>query len=493
MTTKKMTLTAIVLFLAVTGVVQALVRLGGSQPIGDQGWPAGSVRMANLRTRISWRAGEQFRTGGMYEFEYHAENTEQFNEALEIFAAIDANRLELIVHSGPRIGYSRRDKSSQSKDRIDWTFTVWNPGDRNNRNNPPGTLLSSGLVPISKGPVPPPTIDVHIGGGAVVWEQVKVPENVVLIDKRPESVSPEFEGKGLIRAEVFDMETKKPIPAARIVLLKAEGPGEFKLTKQGGETSEKGFCQIAYIPLSFYELRVLADGYVARKWGYWDNERPEFLQFKIGLSRPACVAGIVIDTDGKPVKGASLWVTDVLGSDGLGYSCVDEPTSTADEQGRFEMCSLPKGSMSPRCRFEGLHFTNSILDQHKVPSGGIRLVMIGTGTIWGKVVDRKGNKPTGETILELEAEGVRKPGTWYYGSHGYKVSDGTFNISGIPPGRYVISVRPNPGPTEYEPNIGKITVEAGKTYEMEVLYEDLRDRAMNKVRKFIERQLNHDD
>jgi len=491
MTAKKMTLTAIVLLLAVAGVVQALVRLGGNRPIRDQGWPAGSVRMANLRTRISWRAGEQFRTGGMYEFEYHAENTEQFNKALRIFAAIDANRLELIVHTGPRIGYSRRDKSSQSKDRIDWTFTVWNPGDRNNRDNPQGTLLPSGLVPISKGPVPPPRIDVYIGAGAVVWKQVKVPENVVLIDKRPESVSPEFAGKGLIRAEVFDMETKEAIHAARIVLLKAEEPGQFKQA-ECGKTAKKGYCQIAHIPLSFYEIRVFADGYVARKWGYWDNERPEFLQFKIGLSRPACVAGIVVDTDGKPIEGASLWVTDVLDPDGLGYSCVDEPTSTADAQGRFEMCSLPKGSMSPRCRFEGLHFTNSILDQHKVPSDGIKLVMVRTATIWGKVVDRKGNTPPGETILELEAEGVHEPGTWYCGSHGFDVDpNGTFNISGIPPGRYLISTRPNPCSTGYEPSIGKITVEGGKTYEMEVLHEDLRDRVMNKVRKFIERKLNH--
>jgi hypothetical protein len=429
----------------------------------------------------------------MYEFEYHAENTEQFNEALKIFAAIDANRLELIVHSGPRIGYSRRDRSSESKDRIDWTFSVWNSGDSNNLNNPPRRSALGGLVRISNGSVPPPRIDVYVGGGAVVWEQVRVPENVIMIDKRPESVSPEFKGKGLIRAEVFDMETKKPIRAARIVLLKAEGSGQFKQTKQRGETSKKGFCQIAYIPLSFYEIRVLADGYIARKWGYWDNERPEFLQFRIGLSRPACAEGIVVDSDGKPVCGASLWVTDVLGADGLGYSFVDEPNATTDAKGRFEMCALPKGgSMSPRCRYEGLHLTNSILRRCKVPSGGIKMVMIRTATVRGKVVDPKGNTPAGEIVLTLRAEGVHEPGTWGYGSHGYDADpNGTFDIT-IPPGRYVISTYPNPCLTEYEPNIGKITVEGGKNYEIEILHEDQSKRIPNIIRKFLERRFQNE-
>jgi hypothetical protein len=462
----------IVSFLVILGIIvllsdvaMAAIIFGGSERIEDRGWPSGCLEMANLASRFGWWEGPPL-GGGEYHFLYRCENTSEFNQTLEKFAAIEAKGLELVVHNGPK-------KDVFVDGQVDWTFTVWTPESWMKRLEP----------------VPPPGIDLYIGGGSVVWEKVEVPESVVLIDKRPGSVSPEFAGKGLIRAEVFDIETRKAIPAAQIVLLKPEAAAEYRQTERG-KTDKKGFCQIAQIPLGYYEIRVLADGYVARKWGGWDNDLPDFLQFKIGLARPACVVGIVIDTDGKPIEGAKVWATDVLGADGFGYSCVGDPNSTADAQGRFEMCSLPKGSMSPRCRFEGLHFTNSILDQHKVPSDGIRLVMIRTATIWGKVVDRKGNKPTGETILELEAEGVRKPGTWYYGSHGFDVDpNGTFNISGIPPGRYVVTTRPNPRPTEYEPNTGKITVEAGKTYEIEILHEDQRDRAMNVIRKFLERKL----
>jgi hypothetical protein len=143
--------------------------------------------------------------------------------------------------------------------------------------------------------------------------------------------------------------------------------------------------------------------------------------------------------------------------------------------------------MGIRCRAEGLHLKNSIFEQYEIPTDGIKLVMTGTGTVFGKVVDRGGNRPAGGILLELGPEGGNKPGTWGYSGH--LSADGTFKISGIPPGRYVISTRPNPGPAAYEPNSGKVTIKAGKTYEIEILHEDQRDKLLNVIRKFIERRL----
>ena len=61
-------------------------------------------------------------------------------------------------------------------------------------------------------------------------------------------------------------------------------------------------------------------------------------------------------------------------------------------------------------------------------------------------------------------------------------------MTGIPPGKYVISTRPNPGSSKFEPNVAKITVEGGKDYEMEILHEDLKNRVPNIIRKFLERR-----
>jgi hypothetical protein len=168
MAAKNMTLTAIVLMLAVAGVVQAMILVGGADPIQDHGWPAGSVATANLPTRISWWAGSPFGTGSMYEFEYHDENTEQFNKALKTFAQIRARRLELIVHNGPKTGRYRSTEPANRGKRIDWTFTVWNPDDWDNLYNSPRSYKINSDHPNFKKPVDPPRMDVYIGGGAVV-------------------------------------------------------------------------------------------------------------------------------------------------------------------------------------------------------------------------------------------------------------------------------------------------------------------------------------
>jgi len=460
----------------------------GNRPVRERGWPAGTLDVANLESRLGYWEGPPF-GGGEYHFLYRCKDTSEFNEALKTFAATEAKKLELVVHNGPEYSFWLKDNKeelSKEDNRVDWTFTVWIPESwKRLYNSPRSYMLHSELSQFKKS-VAPPRIDLYIGGGSVVWEEVKVPKNVVLIDKRPGSVSPEFAGMGLIRAEVFDIETKKPITSAEIVMMKRERQREYKEIKRG-KTDKKGFCQIGHIPLGYYEIRVLADGYAAREQGNWKNDLPEFLQFEISLARPQCVKGVVVDTAGNPIDGVHVSARNVLGPDGLGYPCAGERTSTTDAQGRFEICLLPKGLMSVRCRAKGLYLKNSIFEQYKIPSDDIKLVMTGTGTIFGKVVDKDGKRPEGGILLELEPEGGNKPGSW--GGSWNLSADGSFKMTGIPPGKYIISTRPNPGSSNYEPNSGKVTIKGGMTYEIEILHEDQRDRPMNVIRKFLERRL----
>jgi len=465
----------------------AMILTGGDEPIDDQGWPVGSVRLANLPARISYWAGPPF-GGGMHQFEYHAQNTEQFNQALKVFAEIRAPRLELIVHNGPKKDYSRGINPTGQKKRIDWTFTVWDADAWDRLYNSPRSYRSHSDHPNFNKPVDPPKIDLYVGGGAVIWEKVKAPENIKVIDKRPGSISPEFAGKGLVRGRVFDMATQKPILGAQIVLLRRNEKMNYQEVKQA-KTDKKGFCQIAQIPTGYYKINVLADGYVARTQGSWNNDLPEFLKFKVELAKPKCVKGIVVDTAGQPIEGVKVSATEILSDDGFGYPCAGERSATSDKQGKFEICDLPSGTMSIRRRSKSLYLKYSISEKYDIPSDNIKLVMVGTGTIIGKVVGKDGKRPEGGISVKLEPEGGSKPGTRGFSGRLRLNDEGTFEIKGIPPGKYIISTRPNPGSGNFEPNIGKIKVEGGKTYEIEVLHEDVKDKKMNIIRKFLERRL----
>jgi len=486
----------------------------GNRPVDNRGWPAGSVEVANLASRLGYWEGPPF-GGGEYHFLYRCKKTDEFNEALKTFALVDAEKLELVVHNGPEYSFWLKDNEeelSEPNNQIDWAFTVWTPENWNHLYNSPRSYMINSDHPNFKKPVASPRIDVYIGGGStiladvktpktiasqalrrvsgsIVWADVKVPKNVLVTDMRSGSVSPEFADKGLVRGKVFDMATGKPIAGAEIVLAKPEGRGGYEEAMRG-RTDKKGFCRIAQIPLGCYEVRVLADGYAPRIQGGYDNGRPELHDFEIGLTQLACVKGLVTDPDGKPIEGVKVSASNILGPDVFGYPCVGERSATTDKNGRFEICSLPKGLMSIRCDSRTLHLKNSIFEQYPIPSDEIRLTMTGTGTIQGKVVDKNGKRPAGGILLQLEPEGGNKPGTW--GCSRDLSADGTFNISGIPPGQYIISTRPNPGSVAFEPNTGKVAIEGGKTYEIEILHEDQRDRAMNIIRKFLERRLKNE-
>ncbi len=460
-----------------------LIEVGGNEPIGDHGWPVGSLELANLPTRVSWWAGPPFGTGSMYEFQYNCEQTAQFNEALTAFAAIKVNRLELVVHNGPKIDWLGEQKGN----RIDWTFTIWNPQDWDRMNNSSRSVYRVGdsgpekPVPRAKKPVSAPRVDVYIGGNCpIIWKEVKIPKKLIVSDKRPGSVAKKFADKGLIRGKVFDRQTKKPIAAATIVLLNRVEPPEANKDRRAtsrtvgydwqklmqNTTNANGFCQIENIPLGTYQIHITADGFAPIGLEIYDNRRPEIYEFDAGLLKTGYIKGIAVDTNGKPLAGVAVSAGNFIGVDGTEYPFLSESPVVTNEKGEFEISELPKGFASIRCQGQGLHQTGSIFQMYPIPSDKLKLTMEGTGTVRGKVLTEKGSAPTGQIVLEIETPGEEKIGKWGYS--GYLSKDGTFNISGIPPGEYIISARPNPSSASYKPNEQKIIVEPGKTIEIEI-------------------------
>jgi hypothetical protein len=435
----------------------------GNRPVPDHdhGWRAGTLDVANLTERLGYWEGPPF-GGGEFHFLYRCADTDQFNKALKLFAAIDAPKLEFVVHNGPSYSFWLKDndeKLEQDENRIDWSFTVWDPHSWERLYNNPKSIFMADH-PNYKKPVAPPKIDLYIGQGNVLWEKVNVPQNVTLIDKRPGSVDPKFAGKGLVHAIVLDIDTGQPIPDAEVVLLKRQGRDDYN-ELLAGKADDKGFCQIAGIPADVFEIVVRADGYAPRKQQTYDNRCPEYNKLQTKLARSSYVKGSVTDADGRPLQGVNVHVSAVIDSEGFGYASVPKKSAVTDQQGRFEIKGLPIGSASVTCRAESLHMSNSIFEIYPIPSESIHLIMTGTATVRGKVVGHSSDKvhvhiqPPGDPL-----------GKW--GGSKECNDDGTFEFENVPPGTYLIDTdmaRLIEGDTS---RAKEIVVEAGKTYDVEI-------------------------
>jgi hypothetical protein len=432
------------------------IEVGGSERVKNHGWPAGSVELANLPSRFIWWEGPPA-GGGERHFHYRCRGTDEFNQALKAFGAIRAGKLELVIHNWPR-------DEKRPEERPDWTFQVWNPeswdGHRDKRQGP---------FYLDRRPVPAPRIDLYVGGGAIIWEKVKVPQNLLVIDKRPQSISPEFAGGGLVRGKVFDLSTGKPIAGAEIVLQKRFGPQENQSFTQA-VTDAKGQCQIASIPPDYYRIVIRAEGYVARE-DLFHNKPVEYYSFSAGLSRGSYGKGIVTDPDGNPVEGIAVSADDFIGMDGLAYPCSDEKATTTDKQGRFEIRDLPVGFGRIDCRSPSWNQVDSGFEVCRIPSEKLRLTVVRTSIVRGTVVDEKGKIiQTGRLNIELHRLSGDRVGTWSGSSPVSK--KGRFEIKGIPLGEYVIGTDGRILTGEPTPNAKPITVEAGKTYELKIVHDD---------------------
>jgi len=475
-------------------VVSALITGSeGNKPIPNMGWPTGSEAVANLPSRLRYMEGPPF-GGGEYFFEYHCKDTAEFNSALKLFGAIrvprTANRslgtfggetvrivdekpLLLVVHDGPKQESTLGGKPPASEEsRVDWTFTVWAPENYHNLfSNPKGFFDSD--HPNFRQPVPPPRIDVYVGGGGpIAWEKVEVPSNVRVIDRRAVA-RPPVADRGLIRGAVYDIATHRVIAGAEIVLAKRGERGALQETIRT-KTDDNGAFEIKGIPKGYYQIHVRANGYAARNVGAFDNgDGYTCHELDALVARTAALRGRVTDKKGDPIAGVRVRAECTLGIDGLGYECADQPSTTTNAQGRFELRSVPEGFARVDCSAPTLHQETLMFDLHGVSARPwdkpeeITIVMTGTGVVRGKVVDASGKPPTRPFIAEIEPKGGARVGTWSGSMQCQK--DGSFEFKGVPPGEYVVNTRPNPAS---DSDIGPprpVPVTAGETVELEIV------------------------
>jgi 5-hydroxyisourate hydrolase-like protein (transthyretin family) len=454
----------------------ALITVGlGNQPVPDHGWPQGAVEVANLECRVGWWEGPPF-GGGEFHFLCRG-NTQDFQEALATFAAMRAPVLLLVLSDGPgKSQFLKNDRDAKTDTRVDWEFVVWVPANWHRLyNNPKSTFGADS--PHFREPVDPPTLRLYVGGGGVDWAKVKVPAGVKVRDERAAAAGVHPEGGALLRADIFDMATGKPVADAQIAIARlpesAAGKTADYVKVAEARTDAAGHAEIARIPAGSCQVSVVAPGYASRMLGYVQFGERSFQHFTADLAKSASLRGTVLDQNSKPLQGVKVDASSVMGMDGRGYQSPTAFEAGTDAQGRFQFTDLPTGFLQLGARAQGYTFSD-YLTIHEVPAADVVLRLGSAGSIHVQVVDKDGQALAEfeghEVLVEAEPKGGHKVGSW--GGSAKVKTDGTFDFENVPPGEYRLTSHPNPfsSDRQYAPS-QVITVTPGVRATAKIVYE----------------------
>jgi hypothetical protein len=433
--------------LLITKGVQALITGGyGNDPLPDRDWPEGTLAIANHKSRLGWWEGPPF-GGGKYTFLYRGD-AKAFNEALALLAKINWPKVELHVHRGPHDDFWLVDRSeqkpSEKKDakekrdpRIDWSFTVWTPRNFHHLFNNPTSLILSSDQPEFRQPVPPPRIDVYLGGGLIDWKDVKVPQKVRVVGNPAEVLKDE---PARIRLHVYDMLTSKPIKGATVRLVSHDQEGQKESARQTAD--EAGAADFDQLTTGTYELRLEAEGYAPRSLGWQQYGNGDVKEIAAQLSPQATLTGRVLDSQDKPIAGATVRTFVVVGLDGRGYTQRDRAETKTDDKGQFEL-KLPTGYAQLSAQATGLYhsWTDVLPVGDRRPAIArnepVIIRMLQTTTVTISLSGKSGRDIAGQTV---HLEPIGNPiGKW--SGSGTTDDKGKAVIQGVPPGEYRITDR----------------------------------------------------
>ncbi len=421
-------------------------------------WALGGAHVLDADGRIStWNPdwpnglGELINSGGCVygswvnsndEFFYRG-NIDQFNEFIANYAKLEHTPLRLIIHAA----HQRRSQigGDEPKGDYDWKLTSlrrgWGAPERLNQ------ALEQFVI----------TVDVYVGANVIEEDRIVVPDGVVIVDKRPELIDKVYAGKGLVRGKIFDITTGEAVIGAKLVL---KGQSDKEDTKDLFAVTDKlGIYLLADVPPGVYAITVHAPGYASRMLRSYDNRVPELYEFSLGLAPEKSICGVVVDREGRPLNGVTVTLGVAFDTNGNEYPVPKIVKSITGSNGRFALDGLPTGQAKLSCRVTSWHEPGPILNIYPCPSDDLRLVMERTGAIRGHVANQTGQSPTTSMIVELRTSGEQL-GKWRYS--GQLADDGSFEISGIPPGEYVITTFPTRRKAGDQADETKVTVKGGE-------------------------------
>ena len=419
----------------------------GNSPVDAQpGWPEGTAAAFNPQQRIAY-----WELNGQWKSECRGD-AEAFSKVVANFALIKAEGKKLILHDGVGTSYWVQAVQPAGDAKVDWIFTVWQ-GDIWRQWQ--GIGRPAGAKPPEP---PPPQIDVYCGGNLNI-DDVDIPEGLLVVDQRLESRGFQLADSHVLEGKVHDMATGKPL-AARMQLRRydrnPDGSGAY-VTVASVDADDTGRWVLKNVPQGSYSITLTADGYAPRYAGHAElSDQPSWSGFNADLSPAVTLAGMVTDESGQPLEGASVRLGSAYG--------LTTPELLTDKLGRFESDEVPHGELTLRASKEGyVHL--GLGDGVQAPAADVKLTLFRAGGI-DVVVDFGGKAKPEDYLVKIEPEGGLVIGSW--GGNASVDGSGFARFTNVPPGKYVLWGRPNPGADSDETRKVPVEVKGGETREVTV-------------------------
>ncbi len=437
------TICCVVLFATfLTGKSFALTEGGeGNAPLPDPGWPKGAAQIFNHEGRIAYWVGPPLGGG-----QWHAEcvgDAKVLRSVLEQFAMMDGKK-RVVVHEG--LGYSfwldpNGTKRGDRTTKIDWSLTVWEP-DRwqLQKGMPPG------LSAIDQNQVEP-VAEIAVYATTVHWSEVEVPEGLDVIDNRLVAHGFKRSDGRVIEGKIIGASNEPLRGRIRVEqIVSKEKSGYDYNTLKTIETDEAGNWAIKKVGTEWYRLIAESDGFASRVIGHVRYDRQPGWEFMgAQLAPQGSIQGQVRDRDGNPLAEVRVALRDLVSIDGNRYETVGDSFQTTDTEGKFEFTNIPHGRARLTVHRDDF-FSAGLGQDISIPGESLKLLMSRAAKLmihveFTREPDQK------KYIAELKPAGGEKVGSW--GGSSNVGSDNTVEFKGIPPGKYVLSVYPNPS-TEVE-------------------------------------------
>jgi hypothetical protein len=451
-------LLAVVLAVVATAEASTLIRGDvGNTPLTDPGWPAGAAALFNHPGRVAWWEGPPF-GGGQWHSECRGD-AKTLSAVLADFAALDAKIKRVVVHDGTgRSFWLNPNDEPEKRDaaRIDWVFMVWQPANWEQLRKLPADLNPTGAGDAA----PPAQIDVFTA--RINWADVDVPKGIEVVDQRLVAHGFTPEDGVVIEGKVTDLASGEPLAAtARLQRVEPEPAGGYRYPIAAeAKAGADGRWVLTHAPAGWLRVVVEAEGFVPRVAGYARfDEEPRWHSYDCALARPGPVSGRVTDESGKPLPEVDVRLDNVEAASGAGrYETPDGYATRTDAEGRFQFDRAPQGTATVWVSKQG-YCRPGLGLPITLPKEDVALSMLQAATI-RVTVDFGDKARPGGYIVMIEPEGGEVVGS--YGGSGNIDAENQVVFRNVPPGRYTLKGRPNPGSTDEETKPVAVELKGGE-------------------------------
>jgi hypothetical protein len=216
------------------------------------------------------------------------------------------------------------------------------------------------------------------------------------------------------------------------------------------------------VPVGWARIVVEADGFVPRIAGYAQfDDQPQWASYDCGLARSAEVSGRVIDGDGKPLSDVAVRIDNIQPQSGGRYESPIEHTIKTDVHGRFRAERVPTGKAMIWLRKPG-YCRPGLGLPITTPTADLELKMMKSAQV-RVTVDFSGKPRPSGYIVKIERDGGEVVGN--YGGSGNIDNKNQMVFADVPPGRYVLTARPNPSSDDQETELLRIILKPGLSAE----------------------------